>query len=56
MTKGGKVLMLGLLAFSLFPVWRSGIREDMNFWSWVGNHTIWGPPSEYVPAKWYIPK
>lgn len=48
-------LMLGLLAVGSFtlPVFRSGGRTDLTFWGWVKNHTIFGPPVEYVPAEDY---
>lgn len=36
---------------SLLPVFKSGIRRDMNFWQWLWGHTIWGPPALYVPRE-----
>ena len=56
MTKGEKTVLAGFAVLSLIPIWRSGLREDMNLWQWVANHTVFGPPSEYVPEKYYIPK
>lgn len=35
------------------PVFRSGGRKGLTFWGWVFNHTIWGPPVEYVPEEDY---
>jgi hypothetical protein len=52
MTKKQMVL-IGLTA-SLLPVWRSGNRGGLNFWGFVINHTIFGPPVEYVPEEDYI--
>jgi len=36
------------------PVFRSGGRTGLNFWGWVINHTIFGPPVEYVPEEDYV--
>ena len=45
---------LMLLAIGTFiPVWRSGARKNLSFWSFVLNHTIWGPPIEYIPDEDY---
>lgn|GEM_PF-1433428 len=48
-------LLLGLLAVESFtlPIFRSGGRTGLSFWGWVVNHTIFGPPVEYVPAEDY---
>lgn len=51
MTKGE--LATVALAISLVPVWRSGGRTKLNFWEFILNHTIWGPPIEYVPEEKY---
>lgn len=51
-----KIRTVGLITLgiaSLFPIWRSGGREDLNFWEWIWNHTIWGPPVEYIPEEDY---
>ncbi len=40
-------------AASLLPVFRSGLVDNMNFWQWIYNHTIWGPPVEYIPEEDY---
>ena len=44
-------VLIGVL--TLLPVWRSGGREHLNFWGWILNHTIFGPPVEYVPEEDY---
>lgn len=48
-------LLLGLLAVESFtlPIFRSGGRTELSFWGWVKNHTIFGPPVEYVPVEDY---
>jgi len=48
-------LFLGLVAVESFalPIFRSGGRTGLSFWSWVVNHTVFGPPVEYVPAEDY---
>jgi hypothetical protein len=42
-----------VMLLSLFPIWRSGGRTGLNFWQFIFNHTIWGPPIEYVPEEDY---
>jgi hypothetical protein len=54
-TKGKKIALVLFLGASLLPIWRSGLRENMNLWQWVNNHTIFGPASEYVPEEYYLP-
>jgi hypothetical protein len=51
-----KKLALTFLIVESFtlPVFRSGGKSDLSFWGWVRNHTIWGPPVEYVPEEDYI--
>ena len=46
------LLVVGGIA-SLLPIWRSGGRENMTLWGWIWNHTIFGPPVEYVPEEDY---
>ena len=48
-------LALGILVVESFtlPIFRSGGRTDLTFWGWVVNHTIFGPPVEYVPEEDY---
>lgn len=48
-----KVAILGIGVIGLLPFWRSGGRKDLNFYEWVWNHTVWGPPIEYVPEEDY---
>jgi len=50
--KTSTIAVLGLAA-TLLPVWRSGGREHLNFWEFVLNHTVFGPPVEYVPEEDY---
>lgn len=45
------IIIIGIA--SLLPVWRSGGRKGLSFWGWVLNHTIFGPPVEYVPEEDY---
>jgi len=35
------------------PIFRSGGRTHLTFFQWVWNHTIFGPPVEYVPEEDY---
>ena len=46
----------GILIVASFtvPVFRSGGRTGLTFWQWIINHTIWGPPVEYVPEEDYM--
>lgn len=48
-------LLLGLVAVESFtlPIFRSGGRTGLSFWGWVANHTIFGPPVEYIPLEDY---
>lgn len=49
-----KLFFLGALGFATFlPVFRSGGRTGLSLWGWIINHTIWGPPVEYVPEEDY---
>ena len=58
MSEQGKLVIskdlaiLALLA-SFLPVWRCGLRENLNFWSWVKEHTVYGSPVEYIPEEEY---
>ncbi len=56
MTKGEKIALGGFIILSFLPIWRSGLRENMILWEWIVNHTIFGPPSEYIPEDYYLPK
>lgn len=44
--------LLVVESFTL-PIFRSGGRTDLTFWGWIVNHTIFGPPVEYVPEEDY---
>ena len=45
------VIGLGFLAF--IPIWRCGLREDLNFYQFVLEHTIFSPhPVSYVPEEY----
>lgn len=50
--------ILGTIAVGTFifhaPIFRSGGRTGLTFFGWVINHTIFGPPVEYVPAEDYM--
>jgi len=49
-----KDIAILLLIASFLPVWRCGLRENLNFWSWVKEHTIYGSPVEYIPEEEYL--
>lgn len=54
--KGLKILgtmFAGQVIFGL-PVFRSGGRTGLSFTGWVVNHTVFGPPVEYVPEEDYV--
>ena len=42
-----------VLVASFVPVWRCGLRSDLNFWQWWQEHTIFGHPVEYIPEEEY---
>ena len=44
--------ILALLA-SFLPVFRCGLRENLNFWQWTKEHTVYGSPVEYIPEEEY---
>lgn len=54
---GKGAVYVGLLAFSLLPVWRSGLRDKMNLWEFIIGHTTFSPyevlyvPEEYLTSK-----
>ena len=43
-----------VVAFFTFPAFRSGNREGLSMWEWIVNHTVYGPPVEYVPEESYL--
>ncbi len=53
MTRNQKLALLGIAIF-LVPIFRSGGRKNLTFASFVINHTIFGPPVEYVPEEDYM--
>ena len=46
------LVVLAALA-SFVPVWRCGLRENLSFWQFVQEHTIYGSPVEYIPEEEY---
>lgn len=46
-------LLILALVVSFLPIFRSGLRDRLNFWQWVWEHTIWGHPVEYIPEEYY---
>jgi len=46
-------LWVFVMAFT-WPVFRSGGRTNLSMVQWVINHTVFGPPVEYVPEEDYI--
>jgi hypothetical protein len=46
-------IVIGVLLLSMLPIWRSGGRSNLTFWGFIINHTIYGPPVEYVPEEDY---
>lgn len=54
MTRGQKLTIV-LVAFSLLPIWTSGLRERMNLFEFLANHTVFGPPAEYLDEEHYLP-
>lgn len=51
MTKGEKIAT-ALVLLGFLPVWRCGLREDLNFYQFVGEHTIFSPHTvEYIPEE-----
>ena len=46
-------IALGCVGFFTVPVFRSGGRTDLTGFQWLINHTIFGPPVEYVPEEDY---
>jgi len=51
MSKGA--VFVSLMAFSLLPIWRSGLREKMSLLEFIIGHTIWSPYDVlYVPEEY----
>lgn len=53
LTHKQKAILIGIGLASLLPIWRSGNRTGLSFWGFVINHTVLGPPVEYVPREDY---
>ena len=51
-----KALLVTFLIVESFtlPIFRSGGRTGLSFWAWIWNHTVFGPPVEYVPEEDYM--
>lgn len=44
---------VGLLAFSLLPIWKSGLRENMSLIEFIVGHTIFSAyETLYVPEEY----
>lgn len=43
------LIALGLA--TLLPVWRSGIKGNLNFWQFIHNHTVWSNVPQYIPEE-----
>jgi hypothetical protein len=53
----GDLLLILIVAAFTVPIFRSGLKSQLSFFSFVKNHTIFGAPGpEYIPANLYIPK
>ena len=50
--KGLAITFLIVESFTL-PAFSSGGRTGLTFWGWIINHTVFGPPVEYVPEEDY---
>ena len=48
-----KDLAIVALVASFLPVLKCGLRQDLNFWQWTKEHTIYGSPVEYIPEEEY---
>jgi len=41
------------LVISFLPIFRGGLRENINFREFLKEHTIYGSPVEYIPEEEY---
>lgn len=48
-----KDLAIVVLMASFLPVFKCGLRQNLNFWQWTKEHTIYGSPVEYIPEEEY---
>lgn len=46
-------VILIVVALGFMPIWRSGLRGHQTFYQFTLNHTIYGPPVEYIPEENY---
>ena len=53
MDNNSKMAALVVTTLTFLPFWRSGNRANLTFWGFLLNHTIYGPPVEYVPEEDY---
>ena len=53
MTLSQGIPAIAAIVFFTLPIFRSGGRGNLTGWEWVVNHTIFGPPVEYVPEEDY---
>lgn len=47
------IAVWGGVLFLVWPIFRSGQRENLTGFQWLINHTRWGPPVEFVPLEDY---
>lgn len=52
---GGQKVAIAVVVVTAFtlPIFRSGGRTGLTFVGWIINHTVFGPPVEYVPEESY---
>lgn len=48
-----KNLVVLALVVSFLPVFRGGLRSNINFWEFMKEHTIYGSPVQYIPEEEY---
>lgn len=48
-----KDLALLALMVSFLPIFRGGLRENINLWQFVKEHTVYGSPVQYIPEEEY---
>lgn len=53
MSEKKAALIIGLVFLSFLPIWRSGLRENMNLYEFLIVHTIFSPYDvTYVPEEY----
>lgn len=51
MTRGESMALVSILA-GFLPIWRSGLRSGLNFYQFIGLHTIFSPYEvSYIPEE-----